>query len=67
MTMRKTFRILVGACCIALIGLVLGACREEEQGRVFDYEPGVYLGKADQNISKEQVRELDVRAGFQRF
>lgn len=61
MTTRKTFRILLGACCIATIGLVLGACRQEEQGRVRDYQPGVYLGKADQKLSDKQVRELSLR------
>jgi hypothetical protein len=61
MTTRKTFRILVGACCIASIGLVLGACRQEEQGRVLNYKAGTYLGKTDQKLSDKQVRELSLR------
>ena len=37
------------------IVLSLGACREDEQGRVPLYQKGVYLGKADTEIS-EQAR-----------
>ena len=50
---------------IALSVSLLTSCREEEQGRVIMYEPGVYLGKADNKLSSEQVRILRQRSGYQ--
>jgi len=44
----------------------LSSCAEEEQNRLLSYEKGAYLGKADQSLSAEQVRELTARAGIQR-
>jgi len=44
----------------------LSSCAEEEQNRLLSYEKGTYLGKADQSLSAEQVRELTARAGIQR-
>ncbi len=39
----------------------LGACRKDEQGRVLLFQKGVYLGKADTNISMGARRALDER------
>jgi len=37
---------------------LLSACRAEEQGRVTNFEPGVYKGKADTPLSAAQMRVL---------
>lgn len=50
---------------IALAVLALGACRAEEQGRVFEFEPGVYKGKADQKIPEEVLAAARARAAKQ--
>ena len=39
----------------------LGACREDEQGRVLLFKKGVYLGKADTDISADARRALGER------
>ncbi|MFL2844689.1 MAG: hypothetical protein ACJ0BO_00340 [Candidatus Puniceispirillaceae bacterium] len=48
----------------SLIGLSFGliACAEEERGRVLRYEKGTYLGKADQQLSEDQLRQLVLRS-----
>lgn len=46
---------------IAVIGLAISACRQEEQNRPLSYNKGVYGGKQVQKLSKEQVRELEFR------
>ena len=45
---------------------VLSSCAEEEQNRLLSYEKGTYLGKADQALTQEQVRNLIGRADIQR-
>lgn len=62
MTTRKTFKVLG---TLAVCALVLAACRAEEQGRITDYQPGVYLGKKDTQLSKAQTRQLLLRANQQ--
>ena len=44
----------------------LSSCAEEEQNRLLSYEKGTYLGKADQALTEEQVRNLMGRADIQR-
>ena len=44
----------------------LSSCAEEEQDRLLSYEKGTYLGKADQALTEEQVRNLMGRADIQR-
>ena len=44
----------------------LSACAEEEQNRVLIYEKGTYLGKTDQQLSKDQLRSLINRSNAQR-
>jgi hypothetical protein len=42
------------------------ACTEEERDRVLRYEKGTYLGKADQQLSQDQLRQLMLRSNGQR-
>ena len=53
---------------IALTAVVaaLSACAEEEQNRLLSYGKGTYLGKADQSLSTDQVRQLMMRSHIQR-
>jgi len=48
----------------SLIGLSFGliACAEEERDRVLRYEKGTYLGKADQQLSEDQLHQLVLRS-----
>jgi len=52
----------------ALLAVVsaLSSCAEEEQNRPLGYEKGTYLGKADQSLSADQLRELSIRSQMQR-
>jgi len=50
---------------IGLAALVLGGCRAEEQGRITSYEPGVYKGKPDTELSDAQRRVLRQRSVYQ--
>jgi hypothetical protein len=45
--------------------LVLSSC-QEEQGRIFNYKKGVYFGKKDDNLTKEQVNKLKLHTSRQR-
>lgn len=53
---------------IALTAVVtaLSACAEEEQNRLLSYDKGTYLGKVDQSLSPDQVRQLMMRSHIQR-
>ena len=44
----------------------LSDCAEEEQNRVLSYQKGTYLGKADQQLSEDQLRTLIIRSNAQR-
>ncbi len=50
---------------VAFSALVLAGCRAEEQGRITQFQPGVYLGKKDTKLSSEQVRQLRLRGTMQ--
>ena len=50
---------------VAFSALFLAGCRAEEQGRVTQFQPGVYLGKKDTKLSSEQVRLLRLRSTMQ--
>ncbi len=63
MTNRRLFMVFG---VVAVSAVVLGACRAEEQGRITEFKPGVYLGKMDTKLSSAQVRQLDRRASMQR-
>jgi hypothetical protein len=43
---------------IAIAAVALTACRADEQGRMIRYEPGVYKGKPDTQLSDAQLEEL---------
>jgi len=62
MTIKKSFAIF-GTLAVSV--LVLAACKSEEQGRLTNYKPGVYLGKPDTKLSAEQVRQLARRSSVQ--
>lgn len=62
MTTRRFFTALG---VVAVSALALAACRAEEQGRITDFKPGVYMGKKDTQISSAQVRELRQRSAYQ--
>ena len=47
---------------VAVSAVVLAGCRAEEQGRITQYQPGVYLGKKDTQLSQAQVRALHLRS-----
>jgi len=48
---------------LAILGvLVLAGCRAEEQGRLINYEPGVYKGKPDTELTEVQRRVLRQRS-----
>lgn len=50
---------------IAVAAVALTACRAEEQGRMIRYEPGVYKGKPDNQLSDAQLGELRARTRSQ--
>jgi hypothetical protein len=49
----------------AVSAALLAGCRSEEQGRVTNYQPGLYLGKKDTQLSSAQVRSLRLRSSYQ--
>ena len=55
-----TFNVIPG-----LTSLVLSSC-QEEQGRILNYKKGVYLGKKDASLTKEQVNKLKMHTSRQR-
>jgi len=56
---------LTGMLALLAIAGFLQACEQEERGRILQYEKGTYLGPADQNLSAEQLREIEVRTNLQ--
>ncbi len=58
----KTGKLITMLACLVAVGASLGACREDEQGRVLLFNKGVYLGKADTPISEEARRNFRTRA-----
>lgn len=50
---------------VAFSALFLAGCRAEEQGRITQYQPGIYLGKKDTKLSTEQVKQLRLRSAMQ--
>jgi len=62
MNVRRIFKL---SGVVALAVVVLGGCRAEEQGRLINYEPGVYKGKPDDQLNDQQVRALRQRSAYQ--
>ncbi len=44
--------------CAVAVAASLSACREEEQGRILNYQKGVYLGKPDTGLSEQARRAI---------
>ncbi len=61
----KARRILSTAGALSVSALLLLGCRAEEQGRITRYEPGVYKGKPDTQLSAAQTRQLRQRTVYQ--
>ena len=57
----KTGKLIITLACLVAVGASLGACREDEQGRVLLYDKGVYLGKPDTPVSQQARRALSIR------
>ena len=64
--MINSIRKLVTVVSTLALMMILSGCAEEEQDRILQYEKGVYLGKADQNLTQEQLQKLVLRANGQR-
>ncbi len=47
--------------CVVAAGVLLGACRQNEQNRVLLYEKGNYLGKPGMAVSEGALRALSAR------
>ncbi len=60
--MKKTIIVI----SMFLTSLVLSSC-QEEQGRILNYKKGVYLGKKDDSLTKEQVNNLKIHTSRQRY
>lgn len=61
-----TIRHIAITMSVALVaGSILAGCREDEQGRVLMYEPGVYKGQSDQQLGEATADELRRRARMQ--
>lgn len=50
---------------ILISSLLLSSCKESEQGRILNYKKGVYLGKKDNTLSKDQVYNLKMHTSRQ--
>jgi len=61
----KMTRLLTVFGAVAVSAALLAGCRSEEQGRLTEYQPGVYLGKKDNQLSSAQVRDLRHRSYYQ--
>lgn len=58
MNSRNILRIFAA---VAMCAVALAACRVEEQGRITRYQPGVYLGQKDTQLTKAQEEQLRER------
>ena len=56
---------LAGMLALIAVAGLLQACEQEERGRILQYQKGTYLGPADQSLSNEQLREIEVRTNLQ--
>ena len=61
--MRKAF----ATVAVVALAIGLGACRAEEQDRPLTFEPGVYGGAPDEELTDEARQTLDRRHDNQRF
>ena len=56
-------RVAVGA--LLGVAVVVAACNPTEQGRVLDYQKGVYLGKKEAPLSEATLKTLRARTAHQ--
>lgn len=61
---RSKTAIALTLTAVTALGLLTG-CREEEQGRIRNFEPGVYQGQADTALDDAQLQELRERTRHQ--
>lgn len=57
-------RLLVAPLLVCVL-VLLGACREDEQGRSLSYEKGTYQGNADEGLDATTRAALNQRASKQ--
>jgi hypothetical protein len=55
----------LAAVPIVVAAALLGACREEERGRIVRFEPGVYRGQPDTPLDEATREALRARALYQ--
>ncbi len=61
----KARRIIRVAGALMMVGVFLVGCRSEEQDRFVRYQPGVYKGQADTQLTAVQRRALRMRSDYQ--
>lgn len=49
------------------VAVLVTGCREEEQGRMLNFEEGVYLGPEDQELNEQTLDALRDRHRYQHF
>jgi len=58
----RTILVLAG---VVVVGLALGGCRPDEQGRSISLEKGIYPGPKPAQLSDDQINQLRHRARTQ--
>ena len=61
----KTLKTALMIGCVAAATFILGACRDDEQGRPLGYDKGNYAGKPDTPLSDEARRAIQDRVHYQ--
>jgi hypothetical protein len=61
----KTWSSVPVLALMLVIGPLLSACDQNEQGRIRSYEKGTYLGQPDTPLTEEARAELRARARLQ--
>jgi len=60
-------KIVIALIAVTAAAFALGGCREEEQGRILAYKPGVYLGAKQAPVPTDKKQALVERAKTQQF
>ena len=63
--MKKAGEAIKVLSVVLIAGVVLSACRAEEQGRLMEHKPGVYLGQPDEQVSEAAKDEARDRTRLQ--
>lgn len=61
----KLATVIPAIAAMTAAGLLLSACNEEEQGRTMSFEPGVYQGNKDTQLTQDQRNALRARSKMQ--